>query len=105
MQCPLAWQRLTIFETTFVNKKAESNEEKGKVVPPTITVTGHNPLLHENCQAKPMIAVFVHWKKQSLASKGVNICCVLLGSFVAVANFFKEQCEDVSEKNACTSTS
>ena len=108
VQCPQAWQRLTIFETTFVNKKAESNEEKGKVVPTAHTVIGHNfPLLHENCQAKPMSVVFVHWEEQSLESKGVNIFCVLLGSFVAVAIFFKEQREDVrvKKKIGFTSTS
>ena len=103
MQCPPAWQRFAIFGMAFVNKKPESNEEKGKVVP-TLAVKRHNfPLLHENCQAKPMSVVFVHWEEQSLESKGVNIFCVLLGSFVAVAIFFKEQREDVRVKKKLVS--
>ena len=76
MQCPPAWQRFAIFGTALVNKKSESKQEKGKVVLSHAVKRNDFPLLHENCHAKPMHVVSVHWKKQPLVSKDVNVFCV-----------------------------
>lgn len=57
----------------FIHKKVKSVQETGQVIP-TKTVERHNFfLIYEDCQTEPMVVVNIHWKKQSLVSKNVNV--------------------------------
>ena len=78
VQCPQAWQRLSFSELMFIHKKVKSAQETRQAIP-TQTVKRHNFfLIHEDCHTKPMVVVNIHWKKQSVVSKNVNVVCKVL---------------------------